>query len=84
MSQTWHGWWSDRMLDVVRRTSIYSNPGGHEIEVCFVTKTAEHDFVWPDIQYLGKVTHWLRDGRRLPQSATPMPPIKCPRQFLGD
>ena len=73
MEKALHAWWSDKMASVVPHTSIYATPDGREVETCNVTDSPIHGCYWPDMVYLGEVTHWLRDGPRNYQPLTSPP-----------
>lgn len=69
MSAIYHAWWSDRMIASGCGTYIWATADGKRLETCYVTETPQQNSNWPDMTYLGEITHFVAPGRP-PRNAT--------------
>ncbi len=66
-----YAFWSQDYVNRGHRTQVWSTPDGGELEACFVLTSEKAPNTWPDIQALGEVVAWLRQGQN--SMRPPMP-----------
>jgi hypothetical protein len=58
-----YAFWSAEYVSRGHRTQVWSTPDGRELEACFVLTTDKAPNSWPDIELLGEVVEWVRNGQ---------------------